>query len=170
MKTIEDIVSLAKRLLAEHGGLEPTLLIEGTAGSGAFPLPDADEAVKRSLLEALGFTLATEDRIGELRQLFLVAQGWRSRAPYVPGLPMTQPRHDPDRVEVLMVSRYREPGGTNELVVSDLVRDEDGDAIALNARGGPDGGPHLVASPPMDAFVRGFRRGRTRPEDGSSAA
>src|SRR5262245_64359383 len=116
MKKLEDVIALVKRLLAKHGGLDPILLIEGTTGTETKPLPDADEAIKLALMEALGFVLAREDRIGELRQFFLVAEGWRSHQPYHHGLLMTQPRHDPDRVEVVMVSRYREPEGSKEMV------------------------------------------------------
>jgi hypothetical protein len=170
MITIEDVVSVAKRLLAKHGGLAPTLLIEGTAGSGAFPLPDADEAIKLSLLEALGFTLAREGRIGELRQIFLVAEGWRSHRPYVPGLPATQPKHAPDRADVLMVSHYREPEGTTAIVLYDLVRDVSGEPAALAARARPGDETRVVASPPLEVIVRGFRRGRAGATGGSAAA
>jgi len=165
MKTIEDVVLLAKRLLAEHGGLEPTLLIEGSAGSRAFPLPDAEEAIKFSLLEALGFALARENRIGELRQLFLVAEGWRSHRPHVPGLPMTQPKHAPDRVDVPMVAHRREPEGTTAMVLSDVVRDGSGEPAALKTGAQPGDGTDVVASPPLDAIVRGFRRGRADTPD-----
>jgi hypothetical protein len=170
MKTIEDVVSLAKQLLTKHGGLEPILLIEGTAGSGAFPLPDADEAIKLALLEALGFTLAREGRIGELRQLFLVAEGWRSRQPSRRGLPATQPQHAPDRVDVVMVSHHREPEGTGTMALYDLIRNARGEPTALEAVAQPGDGTRVVASPPLAAIVRGFRRGRRGRTGGPAAA
>ena len=48
----------------------------------------------------MGYTCAVENRIGELRQVFLVAEGWRSsrNGPH----PALRPEHALDRVEVVM--------------------------------------------------------------------
>src|SRR5689334_11891201 len=101
MKTLEEVVAFTKHLLTKYGQLDPTLLIEGTAGGVARPFPDAEEPVKLALCGALGFTLAREGTIGELGQVFLLSEGWRSHAPYAPGVKATQPKHDPHRVEVV---------------------------------------------------------------------
>jgi hypothetical protein len=160
MQSLEDVITLAKRLILKGGGLEPTLLIEGTRGAETVPLPDAPETIKLPLLEAVGFTFARDDRIGLPVQLFLIAEGWRSSTPYVPGLAPTQPMHDPARIEVLMIYRQRLPDGSKQMVLYDIVRDRGGELRELRAVTTPDDRPALVASPSMEALTRGFERGR----------
>ena len=53
-------------MMAKYGRLEPNLVIEGSTGSETVPLPDLPEPAKLSVLEALGYTLAAEDRIGRV--------------------------------------------------------------------------------------------------------
>lgn len=64
--------------MATDDPTDPAFDVEGTGGSEAVLLPDLPEAIKLSVLEGLGYTLAVEDRVGELAQVFLVAEGWRS--------------------------------------------------------------------------------------------
>src|SRR5689334_10550379 len=71
MQTLKKIVQLAKHSLTRDGFLDPVLHIEGAKARVSRPYPDAPEGERRLLLEALGFTLAVEDEIGELRQVFL---------------------------------------------------------------------------------------------------
>src|SRR5689334_14874810 len=123
METIDAVVTLAKNLLTKHGRVEPPLLIQGTTGETIRPLPDAAEPVKLSLCEAIGFALARAEAIGELTRVFLLAEGWRSKAPATPGLPATQPKYDPDRVDVLLVFAYDVPAGTKRIALYDELRD-----------------------------------------------
>src|SRR5689334_9633538 len=117
MKKMDDVVTFTKNLLAKYGRLEPTILLEGTAGGDARPLPDAPEPIKLALLEAIGYSLADTRAIGELTQLFLIAEGWASSAPYQPGVPATQPKHDPNRIEVVMIFRYDAGTGDKQMRV-----------------------------------------------------
>ncbi len=161
MKTLNDVVIYAKRLLTKQGGFDPILLIEGTTGSDERPLPELPEAVKLSLLEALGFAIARENRIGDLLQLFLVSEGWGSKAPYTPGIAATQPKHDPNRVEVLMVAHYDVSAGRKAMTLYEQVRNDAGELIELTALSDPGKGA-LVESRPLEAVIRGFQRGRQR--------
>ncbi len=160
MKTLEDVIVYAKRLLTKHGGLDPTLLIEGTTGSDTRPLPELPEAAKLSLLEALGFTIASENHVGDLQHLFLVSEGWRSSAPYTPGVAMTLPKYAPDRVSVLLVAHYDLQGGRKQLMVYDLIRNAASELIELKAVSTSGDGMELVESKPLEAIIRGFQRGR----------
>jgi hypothetical protein len=72
---MHEIVQLMKRMITRDGGLEPTILIEGSKGAETRPLPDLPAQAKRALLEAVGYTLAVEDRIGDLVHLSFVAEG-----------------------------------------------------------------------------------------------
>lgn len=154
MKTIDEVVITAKEQLTRFGRLLPTILIEGTNGNEAIPLPDLAEPQKLSVLEALGFTYARENRVGKLVQLFLVAEAWRStrNGPH----PSLKPQHDPKRVECVMVSHYRIEPEARRMSVYDIVRNDAGELIELTAL--PNQG-HAVESPPLDAMILGFKRG-----------
>ncbi len=168
MKTTDDIVLIAKKMLTKYGRLEPKLVIEGSAGLEAVPLPDLPKPAKLSVLEALGYTLAKDDRIGNLAQLFLVAEGWRSsrNGPHA----ALRPQHDPDRVECVMVFQYRAEPEARRMVVYDLVRNAAGEPTELKRLEQPNKEGSAVESPPLDALLRGFTRGRRRRDTGASAA
>jgi len=155
MKTLEDVTAIAKRQLAQFGRLHPTIVIEGTRASETAPLPDAPEAIKLSLLEGLGFTLAAERRIGDLVQLFLVSEGWVSRnaAPH----PALQPRHDPERIETVMACSYQVNDDAQQMALYSLIRDESGELTELRAL--PLASTGTAESPPLEAIARGFKRG-----------
>jgi hypothetical protein len=155
VKTFEEVIAFAKTLLVKLDGVPPTLIIEGTTGSDGIELPDLPEAIKFSALEALGYTVAREDRIGSLAQLFLVAEGWRGRRN---GHQLAlRPQYDPERVEVVMVFHYQADGERLRLRLYDLLRGDDGRPMRLELMPHEDSG---VESPTMEAFIRGFNRGR----------
>ncbi len=156
MNTLDDIVRAAKRQLAKDGSLQPTILIEGTSGSQALPLPELAEALKLSVLEALGYTYAQEHRIGELQQLFLIAEGWRSKR--TGSHSALQPQFDPDRVECVMVFHYLAAPETRRMILYDLIRNQRGEVAELKAHPLPQN--ETVESPTLDALMRGFTRGR----------
>ncbi len=121
--------------MTKHGRMDPKFLIEGSAGSEAAPLPDLPEVAKLSVLEALDYTLAAENRIGRLEQLFLVAEGWRSGrdGPHV----SLRPQHDPDRVEGMMVFHYQAEPETRRMILYDIVRDNAGELAEFKSVAGP---------------------------------
>ncbi len=168
MKTIDEIMTAAKQQLARYGRLMPTILVEGTGGSEAFPLPDLTEELKLSLLDALGDTLAREDRVGELLQLFLVAEAWRSARNGAH--PALRPQHDPQRVECVMAFHYRVASETRRMVVYDIVRNEAGELTELKPLDQLQAETSAAESPPLDALLRGFKRGWRRRDTGASAA
>ncbi len=154
INTPDDVVDYAKKHLTKYGQLSPTLLIYGSTGNEVAPLPDLAEEMKLSLLEAFGYTLASEQRIGQLDRLFLLAEGWRStrNGPHA----SLRPQHDPDRIESLMVFCYQAADDSRRMVLYDQVRDQRGELVELKAL--PEA--ENVESPPLDAFIRGFKRGR----------
>ena len=162
MKTLDDVMTAAKHQLTRFGRLPPTILIDGTAASETAPLPQVDEALKLSVLEALGFTVAKENRVGKLLQLFLVAEGWRSRrnGPHK----ALRPEYDPDRVECVMVFCYQAEPEARQMALYDLVRNAAGEPTALALVAQPQS--DAVESPPLEAVLRGFKRGwrRSNPE------
>jgi hypothetical protein len=156
MTTIDDVVQITKEQLARHGQLPPRILLQGTRGSDATHLPDHAEPIKLSLLEAVGFRLATERRLGELVQLFLVAEGWLSRG--TGNHPALRPQYAADRVDVVMITHYHLPEAVRRMAIYEIRRDAPGTRIALRPLVRPDD-PGETASPPLEAIVRGFARG-----------
>jgi hypothetical protein len=120
MKTINDIVKLAKKSLIKDGYLDPYLLIEVTKNGVARPYLDlpAQELIK--LFEAVGYTLAVEDQIGELMQVFMVNEGWSNTKPGI------KPTHDPSRVEVVSITHCDVTRDTTAVALFEMVRDKGG--------------------------------------------
>ncbi len=168
MLTKDNVVAAVKHKIAKFGGITPTIMIEGTDGSEFSPLPQLPEALKLSVLEALGFTLATENRIGELVQLFLVAEAWRSSRNGAH--PALRPQHDPNHVECVMVFHYRVASETRRMVVYDIVRNEAGELTELKPLDQLQAETSAAESPPLDALLRGFKRGWRWRDTGASAA
>lgn len=159
MLTLDKIISGAKHKIARFGGLEPTIFVEGTNNLEIAPLPDLSESLKHAVLEALGFTLAKENRVGELVQLFLVSEGWRVRRRANEGYRgALQPKHAPDRIECVMVFRYQVRPETRRMILYDIVRNNAGELTELRPVTTPSG--ERVESPTLDALLRGFQRGR----------
>ena len=161
MQTLDDIIRVAKQLLTRYGRLPPMLVLDGTTGSDAVPLPDAPEPIKRSLLEGLGYTLATEQRLGGLVQLFLVVEGWGST--HNGHHPALRPQHAPDRVDVVMIFHDHLARQATQMVLYEQVRDANGRLTELKRI---DREGDTSVSPPLAAIVRGFRRGSGRDVEG----
>jgi hypothetical protein len=74
MQSPRSVVRFAKQLITRDDFLDPVLLVEGTKDRVSRAYPDAPEQDKALLLEALGFTIAAEDQVGDLVQVFLVRE------------------------------------------------------------------------------------------------
>jgi hypothetical protein len=68
------------------------------------------------------------------------------------------PSEDPDRVEVLAVTRYQVEGNKTDLVLLEMIRDSAGQLVELRPFDYPQASSGVQAqSPLVDAFVGGFR-------------
>lgn len=128
---LADLAALAKRALLRDRVLRPTLIVQGTAGVETAPLPYLPEPIKLSLLEGLGCTIAADNRVGDLVHVAFLCEGWRSNR-QGGELAALRPEHDPDRVEVVLVTRYDAADRTLRLVFYDILRDAGG-ALARSA-------------------------------------
>ena len=150
MNILDDVVSYAKRLLIECEVIDPHFLLVGTKHRRVVPFPDGAARLPRA--EAIGSTVARQDLVGELVQLFGVAEGWMGPAP--------RPSQDAQRRECLIV--YHQVVGTGEraCVLYEVIRDAH-QALAELRRVAPAQDPALfVGSPLVDAFLVGYRRGQ----------
>jgi hypothetical protein len=89
----------------------------------------------------------------------LVAEGWRGcrNGPHA----ALRPEHDPDRVECVMVCRYRAKPETREMVVYGVVRNATGEPIELEPLAGSREEAREGESPPVEALVRGYWQATT---------
>jgi len=162
---IKQVTKMAKAIMLEHGGHSPIVVVEGTDGgfSGLLEdFPDEHQGKVRDMASA-GFFFGQRQRIGTLRQLFFIAEGWMSLAKEgkIPEIP---PSQDPNRREVLLVTGLDVEKVDLEFVILEVVRDGDGKLVELRVL---DQGMRdlKVQSDLLPAFVAGFRAGsRARAE------
>ena len=162
--TIEEVVSIAQEVLLEHGNHVPTIIVEGEKGpviNQLVPFPETHEG-RRERLFIAGLMLAQSGRVGNLKQVFFISEGWMSLADET-GPPQAPPSQDPDRIEVLQITLLEIEANHTDLVLFEMVRDAEEKLIELKPLEQPgveEGGD--VESPLLAAFVDGFGRGRAR--------
>ena len=162
--TIDEVVKIAQEVLLEHGNNVPTIIAEGEKGSAInqlLPFPQTHEG-RRERLFIAGLMLAQSGRVGNLKQVFFVSDGWLSLVDET-GPPQIPPSQDPDRIEVLQITLLEIEANHTDLVLFEMVRDAEEKLIELNPLEQPgveEGG--AVESPLLAAFVDGFGRGRTK--------
>jgi hypothetical protein len=115
---------------------------------------------QRQMFQA-GFALAQENALDVLRQVFHISEGWLSvgqpgKKPHYP------PSQDPNRKEVLLVSRLNVGAAQNEIRVWEMLRDSAGkltDLVEFQSGAGE------AANPLLDAFASGFAMGSSPATD-----
>jgi len=156
--TLEGISRIAKETALKDGYHVPMVLVEGSLRSlvnQIIPFPEDYEA-RLLRMVALGYEMASRGNLGELRQAFLVTEGWMSIAEG--GQPFDgPPSEDPNRKEVLVIFARVVPDFQPKIVTWEMIRDEAGKLTALRDFSSPE--VANPASPLMDAFVAGFQRG-----------
>ena len=110
------------------------------------------------MMRAAGLALGTGGSMGELEQVFFIAEGWFSitRADRSPVLP---PTADPDRKEVLFISNLKVKEHQASLVIFEMVREDEALVELKPLEAASESQTHAVNAPLLDAFAAGFRRG-----------
>jgi hypothetical protein len=156
--TIHDVARRAEQVLLEHGHHVPMLVVEGTTQSLVVAMPDlprdSDEKAGRML--TTGYIVGRDDQVGELRQVFFIAEAWLSAAT-ADKPPSVPPSRDPNRQEVLVISGRAVASRETELVLFQVLRDQQGKLRGLQEWPTDKGTAH---SPLLEAFVAGFAKGR----------
>src|SRR3954452_21053434 len=157
MSNLIEIVDFAKDLLTKYGYIYPVILIEGTKGSETRPYPSLPERDKVVILEALGFTLAFEDHIGELLQITSVCEAWIGRDPSI------RPSKDTKRIEAVFIVQFDANMHSTNFAYYKIIRNKGSDVINLETVKNPDtASKDIIFGPYLDALVRGFNRGRIK--------
>ena len=146
--------------MLEHGSHYPIVLVEGSQGGFTALLKEfpADHRAKVEEMARAGAYFAQhQGRIGSLRRVFFIAEGWMSLAKGGRTAEM-RPSEDPNRKEVLLVSQIDVGKVDQGFVILEVRRGTDGKVVELKEMG--QGMEDARAeSDLLPAFVAGFRAG-----------
>ena len=165
--TIEHIVHVAREAALAHGGYIPTIFVKGSQQSIVLQVPELEDThdARRLQMQMMGWLLGRGGQFGTLKQVFLVTEAWMSSGDE-DDPPVFPPSQDPHRVEVLTIFGYQLETDTGEMRLLEMMRDSNGDLTDLQPFAMPDKvAGHSVQSPLMEAFVEGFRSGKTPKQD-----
>jgi hypothetical protein len=156
--TLEGVSRIAKETALRDGYHVPMVLVEGSLRSLANQIIPFPENYQERMLRmvALGYEMANRGNLGELRQAFLISEGWMSTAESGQVFD-GPPSENPNRKEVLIIFARVVPDLQPKIVTWEMIRDEAGKLIALRDFSSPE--VAKPTSPLMDAFVAGFERG-----------
>jgi hypothetical protein len=157
--TIEEIILDAKEIMLRDGHHVPILIIVGNKNSAAGQIPDLPETHEErlKLMHTFGQAVANSGRIDQLRQVFMVTEGWMS-TPSRDEQTEIRPSEDPDRKEVLIISAIQMTEYKKLLKVFEIVRDQHEQVVGfeefLSEEKKKD---ESVNIPLLDVFVQGFQ-------------
>jgi len=157
--SLEEVISNAKEIMLRDGQHVPTLIME--AGNnlivGQIPYMPATHEKRMDLMQFLGESAAESGRVNQLRQVFMVSEGWMSMAKENKQAEF-RPSQDPERKEVLIISSIQIKEHNKQLKLFEILRDSDEQVVDLKEII-PDQGKKedLVEIPLLDAFVQGFQ-------------
>lgn len=161
--TIKEIAEQARKITLASGFHTPTLIVEGTLNGAVWELADmpTNQIEKMSTFYMAGVAVSQRKEIGELEEVFLITEGWMSRARNG-RLPDVAPSKDPDRQEVLLITGARPAPGCNEFVAWEILRDSAGRICDLKLMPTTVFNGASVASPLLEVFLGGYRIGMTQ--------
>ena len=156
---LDTVVQTATAVLLRDGYHVPTLIAEGERQSIVTqlkPLAATSEG-RAQQLYALGAILAETGELGVLQQVFFITEAWLSLATseHPPHFP---PSEDPQRTEILVVSRMGMQPPQTEVVIFEMQRNKQGTLVSLESldKQIPPEQPGSAESPLLIAFAIGF--------------
>lgn len=166
--SLEAIAQLAKETTLRDGYHLPTLIVDGEHQAIATQIerfaPTHEGRAQQ--LFVLGMILAERGEPSVLQQVFLITEAWMSMAtqehsPHVP------PSQDPQRKEILAVSRLRVHPPHTDMVVFEMKRDSTGKLMSLENLDRQIAAENGVSaeSPLLEAFAIGFLGSALKPND-----
>lgn len=155
--TLEFVVSGAKETLLREGIHTPTLIVEGSSNLITGKLPDMPEkhGAKREYMRSLGQLTAKNGRVGELRQIFFVSEGWIC-ATNEEASGNVLPSQDPNRKEVLIVCNMQIQENHKYLKMFEILRDNESRIVGFSGSITDSIQDVSFDTPLEDAFVSGF--------------
>ena len=161
--TLESVARNARANLLRRGNHPPTLIAEGdrkTIGTQIEALAPTHPDRAQQLF-VLGLALAQSGEVGVLQQVFFIAEAWMSAE----DPQKIRPAQDPQRKEVMLVSRHVIRPPRDETIIYTMRRDAKGKLTSVIRF--PDDNPEKseAHSPLLEAFVIGFLGSALKPDD-----
>jgi hypothetical protein len=156
--TLDEIISNAKEIMLRNGQHVPTLIVEGSKNLVVGHLNDmpATHGERRELMRFLGQATAKSGRVDQLRQIYMISEGWLSVADDDKP-PALIPSQDPQRVEVLIISSIHLEERNKQMKLFEVLRDIDEKVTDLEEFLPEDRKDGSVDVPLLDAFVDGYQ-------------
>ncbi len=118
-------------------------------------MPDTHQS-RAQMMDLIGRTFAKNGRIGRLKQVFFICEGWMSMGSKE-NPPKMRPSEDPERMEVLIVSGLQIEGNKKNLMLFQMHRDNQNRLVDLREIKPPEERGGEVDVPLLDAFIQGFQ-------------
>lgn len=166
--SLEEVAQFAKTVTLEDGYHRPTVIVEGALQVIATQLESIapTHEGRAQQMFTLGAVLAERSDLGVLQQVFFITEAWMSIAT-ADKPPEFLPSQDPQRKEILAVSRLTIQPPRTEMVIYEMKRDSANKLIQLeelekNIAGEPEA---VTESPLLEAFAIGFLGSALKPND-----
>ena len=156
--SFEEIISNAKERMLLDGKIEPILVIESSKSLVIVPLQDMPEThgERIGLMRFLGQFTAKSGKVNQLQQVFMVTEGWMSKATKSKPSKM-RPSQDPNRKEVLIISGIQMRERKKHLKLFEILRDSNEHVVSLEGFFPNEKQDESVEIPLLEAFVYGFQ-------------
>lgn len=165
--TLEEVTRTAQEVLLRDGYHLPTLIAQGNLSAIILQLHDLEkthEGRARQMTSA-GFMVGQRGNIGTLEDVFLISEAWMSLGQGK--MPDKSPSNDPERKEVLIISRLNVKDGRVDATFYEMVRERKrkGKLTGLKAFPSEEVENLSGESPLLNAFIYGYAMGLGRPND-----
>lgn len=161
----EHVISTARERLLRDGYHLPTLIVDGHLHPIILQIntlaPTHDERLAQ--MHIAGMAMAQDGRAGRLRRVFFISEAWISEG-HDNKPPVTPPSQDPNRKEILVVAKYEASIQRFDMVITEMIRDENGILRELRELRRSDEKEEHVESSLLQAFIEGFSSRDAFPE------
>ena len=159
--TLEAISQVATENALKYDGHVPTLIVEGSQHAIILSLAELADRFEGRAHQVFrsGLALARSGKVGQLKQVFFVSEGWMSRARGGARIDRP-PSQDPNRIEVLTIANLDVIAQIARLAVFEMVRDTEERVTELKRFHQDDQVGQRVESPLLAAFVQGYDLGK----------
>lgn len=156
--SFEEIILNAKEVTLRDGHHMPILIVEGSTRLIVSPIPEMPTTHQErvELMSMFGEATARIGRVGQLKQVFLISEGWMSVASEG-RIPELRPADDPQRKEVLIISGLQLPEQRRHLRLFEMLRNPNSQVVSLPELVPPGQKDERVEIPLLDAFANGFQ-------------
>lgn len=160
----EQVIRVAREVIFRDGYHRPTVIVDGSLQSIATQIdqlaPTHEGRAQQMFL--LGAILAEQIEFGVLQQAFLITEAWMSMS--TPDKPVRlRPSQDPQRKEILVVSRLQVEPHQIDVIVFEMKRNSNGKLIRLDRQVATENAD-FAESPLLRALAIGLL-GSTSPRD-----